>query len=106
MALSLGLWGTLAFVLMDEIDECSHGIFGGARQDSVAKIEDMSRTSSDLIKDLPSLSYKNIPRSQQRDRIEIPLNARAITDTGPCNIDRRAPIHTDHVTSGRAHQGQ
>ena len=88
---------------MDEIDERSHGILGRGRQDSVTEIEDMSRSSSDSIQDFSGLSHQHIPRSEQRDRIEIPLNARAITDAGPCDIDRRAPIHADHLSSGRAH---
>ena len=89
---------------MDEIHQSFHIVDRGIRQDSVPKIEDVTRLPGGLIEHSSRPNFDRIPGSQQRDRIKIALNGNLRTDVLTRFRQRNSPIDADHVRSAGTHE--
>ena len=87
---------------VDDVDQGADVVDGGLRQDPVTEVEDMARTAPGLRQDSPGLALDFLERSEQDDRIEIPLDGDVMTEPLPGLIELDPPIEADDRAAGVA----
>ena len=85
-------------------DKRNHILDRCLRQYTVTEIEDVTGPSTGLLENLPGLSPKMVLVCKQGNRIEIAHYTNLIPNTFPTFIQRHAPIETNYITAGFAHQ--
>jgi hypothetical protein len=53
-------------------------------KDAMAEVEDMARPTLCFIKNPLDLLFYQIRRTEENDRIEVPLYGDIVSETGPC----------------------
>src|ERR1051325_11544442 len=72
----------------------------------MSEIEDVSRLPTCLIEDSLRLRAQHIRFRKQRHRIEISHYRYVMTDTLPAFVESDAPVESNHIAAGFAHQLQ
>src|SRR4030042_2585305 len=98
--------GRFCAILMNRFDQRSYIFDRCVRKDAMSEIEDVTRSTSNAIKNSLNLLLNQIPRSQQNNRIEVSLYRHVIANTGPSLPDIHAPIHPNHISSCVFHEFQ
>src|SRR4030042_2845763 len=91
---------------MNRVNQRSYIFDRRVGQNSMSEIEDVTRSTSNAIKNSLNLLLNQIPRSQQNNRIEVSLYRHVTPNTGPSLPDIHAPIHPNHISSCVFHEFQ
>src|SRR6185437_4172615 len=75
-------------------------------QDAVAEVEDMAGAAGGLVENRADAPANLGEAGEQRDRIEVALHADAVAEAGPRLAKVDAPVQSDDVAAGLAHQLQ
>ena len=84
----------------DELHYSLYVFYRGFRQDAMTEVKDMARAGAGTLEDFVYLGFDLRQRSEERYRVEIALNGRAIGDVHPCLVDVHAPVNTHDVAAG------
>src|SRR5689334_4479184 len=95
---STATWSGEGSAAMYEIHDRPDSRYIGLGKHTVAEVEDVAGPAGGAFEDGRYLTVALGGRSEQRDRLEIPLN-RAIPDPRPCRVERNAPVDADHVAA-------
>src|SRR6266511_2931419 len=85
---------------MDEIHDRPNRGDIGFRQDAVAEVEDVARTSPSLREDVADLPRTFGRGCEQGDGLEIALDC-TFSDAGPRGVQRNPPVDADDVATSR-----
>ena len=76
------------------------------RQHAVPEVEDVPVASARAREHAIGLGLHHVPRRRQHGRIEVALHGHVGTHALPRDVERRAPVHADHVAARSTHRAR
>src|SRR5690349_3813736 len=92
-----------ASYFMYEVYQRNHIFHRRLRQDPVAQVEDVTRTTIRLVQNPFRLRAQHPLISKQHNRIEVTHHRHIMTNAFPSFIESHAPVEPDNITTGFAH---
>ena len=66
----------------------------------MAEVEDVAGPRAGALEQFLHLGAQFVDRREQRHRVQVALNGRAVADVHPSLVDIDAPVHAHHVAAG------